>query len=208
MQIDLQSWDVELLEYLKDSVNAMPDSELIVRAKLMNELLQGLNQAKPNTVTVRQRVLGKMQLKNLPQPILELLRSATIADSLIKVLSEKALTEGIIALYERFDYNPVLASMLLDERESVRKFANLELCKGRKSLGKIKQNETFSYKFGPLIEVLRPILTGQPYFAPSQQIPNLNVSLQTLNQDQLEKQVRASNLFKQTYREKINMLMN
>ena len=33
MQIDLQSWDAELLDYLKDSVNAMPDSELIVRAK-------------------------------------------------------------------------------------------------------------------------------------------------------------------------------
>ena len=199
MQIDLHALNAELLTYLKESVNSMPDSELIARARPMKELLKGLKQDKPNVDSIKERVLGKMLLKNLPPPILELLRSATLADSLIKVLSEKALTEGIVALYERFDHNPVLASMLLDERENIRKFANAELAKPRKPLGKIKAEDTFKIRFGPLIGVLKPVLDDQPYQPP---VPNVNPGHQIEPIDPTEKQIRASTLFKQTLRER------
>ena len=116
MQIDLKELKPELLNYYIDSVTSMPDSELIAGAKLYKELFNGLKQDKPNVDLLKQRVLAKMHLKSLPPPILTLIRTATLSNSLIQVLSEKALNEGLPALFERFGITPVLASMLLEER--------------------------------------------------------------------------------------------
>ena len=202
MQIDLKALKPELLNYYRDSVTSMPESELIASAKLYKELFNGLKQDKPNVDLLRQRVLAKMHLKNLPPPILTLIRTATLSNSLIQVLSEKALNEGLPALFERFGITPILASMLLDEREEIRELANTELSKPIKNIDKIKKEDSFKIKFGPFLDVLRPVLFDQPYQPPSQQNTNVNPVTETLTKDQIENQVKTSTLFKQTLRER------
>lgn len=202
MQIDLQALKPELLSYFRDSVTSMPDSELIVSAKLYKELFNGLKQDKPNVDLLKQRVLAKMQLKNLPPPILEILRSATLSNSLILVLSEKAMKEGLPALFERFGITPILASMLLDEREEICDLANTELSKPSKNIAKIKKEDSFKFRFGPFLDVLRPVLVDQPYQLPSQQNTNVNPVTEPPTKDQLDNKIKNSTLFKQTARDR------
>jgi hypothetical protein len=202
MQIDLHAIDPELINYFKESVSTMPDSELVIRARGLKELLQGLKQDKPNIDLLKQRVLAKMQLKNLPPPILELLRSATLSTSLIQVLSEKAIKEGLLALYERFGIKPILASMLLDEREEIRDLANTELSKPSRNIANIKKEDSFQFKFEPLLNILRPVLLDQPQQTPSQQNPKVTSATQSLSKEQLEKQIKSNTLFKQILRER------
>ena len=202
MQIDLHAIDPELINYFKESVSTMPESELVVRARGLKELLQGLKQDKPNIDLLKQRVLAKMQLKNLPPPILELLRSATLSTSLIQVLSEKAIKEGLLSLYERFGIKPILASMLLDEREEIRDLANTELSKPSRNIANIKKEDSFQFKFEPLLNILRPVLLDQPQQPPSQQNPKVTSAAQSLSREQLENQIKSNTLFKQILRER------
>jgi hypothetical protein len=202
MQIDLHAIDPELLNYFKDSVSTMSESELVIRTRGLKELIQGLKQDKPNIDLLKQRVLAKMQLKNLPPPILELLRSATLSTSLIQVLSEKAIKEGLLALYERFGIKPILASMLLDEREEIRKLANAELSKPCRNLSNIKKEDSFQFKFEPFLNTLRPFFLDQPHQPPSQKNPKETSTAQSLSKEQLEKQIKSNTLFKQILRER------
>jgi len=200
MSIDLHALDPEAFEYFVQSVDNMPEALLIERAKPMKDLFQGLRQDKPNINELRQRAIAKMKLKKLPPPVLELLRSATLADALIKVLSEKALTTGNFALYEKFGRNEILFSMLLDERETIQNFAKSELAKPIKE--KIKPEDTFKYRFEPLINLLVPIIKDETYPPPKQQNSNSHSATQTLTKEQEDKLIRASSLFKQTLRER------
>ena len=202
MQIDLHAIDPELLNYYKDSVSMMSESELVIRARGLKELIQGLKQDKPNIDLLKQRILAKMQLKNLPPPILELLRSATLSTSLIQVLSEKAIKEGLLALYERFGIKPILASMLLDEREEIRNLANTELSKPSRNIANIKKEDSFQFKFEPLLNILRPVLLDQPQQPPNQQNPKVNSAAQSLSKEQLENQIKNNTLFKRILRER------
>jgi len=200
MSIDLNELDPEAFTYFVQSVNNMPETMLIDRAKPMKDLFQGLRQDKPNINELRQRAIAKMKLKKLPPPVLELLRSATLADALIKVLSEKALTAGNLALYEKFGRNEILFSMLLDERETIQNFAKSELAKSPKE--KIKPEDTFKHRFEPLINLLVPIIRDEPYIPPKQQNSNTHSATQTLTKEQEDKLIRASSLFKQTFRDR------
>ena len=202
MQIDLHAIDPELLNYYKDSVSMMSESELVIRARGLKELIQGLKQDKPNIDLLKQRILAKMQLKNLPPPILELLRSATLSTSLIQVLSEKAIKEGLLALYERFGIKPILASMLLDEREEIRNLANTELSKPSRNIANIKKEDSFQFKFEPLLNILRPVLLDQPQQPPNQQNPKVTSAAQSLSKEQLENQIKSNALFKKILRER------
>lgn len=202
MQIDLHAIDPDLINYFKESVSTMPESEIVIRARGLKELLQGLKQDKPNTDLLKQRVLAKMQLKNLPPPILEILRSATLSTSLIQVLSEKSIKEGLLALYERFGVKPILASMLLDEREEIRDLANTELSKPIRNITNIKKEDSFQFKFEPLLNILRSVLLDQPQQTPSQQNPKVTSAAQSLSKEQLEKQIKSNALFKKILRER------
>ena len=202
MQIDLHAIDPEILNYFKDSVSTMSESELVIRARGLKELLQGLKQDKPNIDLLKQRVLAKMQLKNLPPPILELLRSATLSTSLIQVLSEKAIKDGLLALYERFGIKPILASMLLDEREEIRNLANTELSKPSRNIANIKKEDSFQFRFEPFLNILRPVFLDQPQQPQNQKNPKVTSATQLLSKEQLENQIKSNTLFKQILRER------
>ena len=205
-----QAMDADVLASLKDALFAMPDSELVVGAKKMPDLLQGLKQDKPNTDLLRQRVLARMQLKTLPPLILDLLRTASLSESLVAVLSDKAIEQGLSALMERFGRVPLLAAMSLDERESVRGYARdflqAEQAKLAKASARPKAPETFKERFRPLLAVLQPVLADLPYETPP---PRANARptsapavAQPLSREQAERDIRASPLFKQLQRER------
>ncbi|PUE48831.1 hypothetical protein B9Z47_04680 [Limnohabitans sp. 2KL-1] len=208
-----QGLDAELLAYLKSAVQAMPEGDLVAGAKKMPELMQGLKQDKPNTDLLRQRVLAKMQLKTLPPLILELLRSASLSEPLVSVLSDKAIELGLSALMQRFGRVPVLAAMGLDERESVRALAQSHLesstqasAKGIAKTGKPKAEETFKQRFKPLLTLLQPVLADLPYEPPASRL-NLRqapapATAQPQSREQAEREIRASPLFKQVQRER------
>ena len=127
MTIDDYTIDGEILAFLQAALGSMPDEQLIMCARKLPDLLKGLKQDKPNVAMLRQRVLAKLQLKSPPPPVLEILRTATLSDSLIDVLSEKAIQQGLPALLEHFGRLPILTAMLLDSRENVRKLAHKEI---------------------------------------------------------------------------------
>lgn len=206
-----QALDAELLDHLKSAVHAMPDTRLVEAAKKMPELMQGLRQDKPNTDLLRQRVLAKMQLKTLPPLVLALLRSATLSEPLVAVLSDKAIEQGLPALLAQFGRLPVLAAMGLDERESVRVMAQSWRDAHAKAPSKTKPSqpktgETFKERFMPLLTVLQPVLADMPWEPPAnrlsaRQVPAA-VAAPAPSREQVEREIRASSVFKQLQRER------
>lgn len=206
-----QGLDAELLDHLKSAVHTMPDSSLVLAAKKMPELMQGLKQDKPNTDLLRQRVLAKMQLKTLPPLILALLRSASLSEPLVAVLSDRAIEQGLPALMAHFGRVPVLAAMGLDERASVRAMAQSwrdahAKAPAKTKPGKPKTEETFKERFMPLLTLLQPVLAGLPCELPTsrpgtRQVPAA-VPAPAPSRDQVEREIRASSVFKQVQRER------
>lgn len=80
-------FDAEIMAFCKSTIDSMPESDLVNGARKLPDLLKGLKQDKPNIVQLRQRVLVTLQLKSPPPPILDILRTATLSESLIEVFS-------------------------------------------------------------------------------------------------------------------------
>ena len=207
MIVDDHTLDDEMLTFYKNAVDAMPDALLITSARKMPELLNGLKQDKPNVDQLRQRVTAKLQLKSPPPPVLDILRSATLSESLIDVLSEKAIKLGLASLLDHFGRLPILAAMLLDARESVREFALAEMAKPTKSrvATKAKEEELFKNRFKPLLETLRPILEGVPYEAPAPRTITL-APAPIVTKGQQERDIVSSTLYRQLQKER-NLLI-
>lgn len=203
MIVDDHTLDDEMLTFYKNAVDAMPDSLLITSARKMPELLNGLKQDKPNVDQLRQRVTAKLQLKSPPPPVLDILRSATLSESLIDVLSEKAIKLGLVSLLDHFGRLPILAAMLLDARESVRELAQAEMAKPPKAkvATKTKEEELFKNRFKPLLETLRPILEGVPYVAPAPRTVTV-AAAPILTKEQQERDIVSSTLYRQLQKER------
>lgn len=203
MIVDDHTLDDEMLTFYKNAVDAMPDALLITSARKMPELLNGLKQDKPNVDQLRQRVTAKLQLKSPPPPVLDILRSATLSESLIDVLSEKAIKLGLVSLLDHFGRLPILAAMLLDARESVRELAQAEMAKPPKAkvATKTKEEELFKNRFKPLLEILRPILEGVPYEAPAPRTVTL-APAPIVTKEQQERGIVSSPLYRQLQKER------
>lgn len=203
MIVDDHTLDDEMLTFYKNAVDAMPDSLLITSARKMPELLNGLKQDKPNVDQLRQRVTAKLQLKTPPPPVLDILRSATLSESLIDVLSEKAIKLGLVSLLDHFGRLPILAAMLLDARESVRELAQAEMAKPPKAkvATKTKEEELFKNRFKPLLETLRPILEDVPYEVPAPRTVTV-AAAPILTKEQQERDIVSSTLYRQLQKER------
>ena len=92
--------------------------------------------------------------------------------------------------------------MLLDEREEIRDLANTELSKPSRNIANIKKEDSFQFKFEPLLNILRPVFLDQPQQPPSQQNPKVTSAGQSLSKEQLENQIKSNTLFKQILRER------
>lgn len=203
MIVDDHTLDDEMLTFYKNAVHAMPDVLLITSARKMPELLNGLKQDKPNVEQLRQRVTAKLQLKSPPPPILDILRSGTLSESLIDVLSEKTIKLGLASLLDHFGRLPILAAMLLDARESVRELALAEMAKQPKARAatKTKEEELFKNRFKPLLETLRPILEGVPYEAPAPRTVAV-APAPIVTKEQQERDIVSSTLYRQLQKER------
>ena len=206
MTLDDYPLDDEMLAFCKAAIDAMPDALLVSGARKMPDLLKGLKQDKPHVEMLRQRVLAKLELKSAPPPILDILRTATLSESLIDVLSDKALQQGLPALVEHFGRVPILAAMLLDGRDSVRKMAQEELAKPIKDAAKAKlqEQDSFKLRFKPLLDTLRPVLQDTPYQAPTPRSAGTNAKIvpPALSKEQQERDILASTPYRQLQKER------
>jgi hypothetical protein len=196
----------EMLAFCKAAIEDMPDALLVSGARKIPELFKGLRQDKPNTDLLRQLVQAKLQLKSTPSPILDILRTATLSESLIDVLSDKALQQGLPALVEHFGRVPILTAMLLDSRESIRKMAQEELAKPIKDAAKAKlqEQDTFKHRFKPLLDTLRPVLHDEPYQAstPRPAGTTAKIAAPTPSKEQQERDILASTPYRQLQKER------
>lgn len=202
MTLDDYPLDEDMQAFCKAAIDAMPDALLITGARKMPELLKGLKQDKPNVEMLRQRVQAKLQLKSPPPPILDILRTATLSEALLDVLSSKALQQGLPALVEYFGRLPILMALLLDAREIVRKIAHVELAKPAKA--KPQEQDTFKHRFKPLLDTLRPVLQGESYQVP---IPRAtrnpaNSAAPALSKEQQERDILDSKPYRQLQKER------
>jgi hypothetical protein len=202
MTLDDYPLDEDMQAFCKDAIDAMPDALLITGARKMPDLLKGLKQDKPNVEMLRQRVQAKLQLKSPPPPILEILRTATLSEALVDVLSSKALQQGLPALVTYFGRLPILTAMLLDARETVRKIAHAELAKPTKA--KLQEEDTFKQRFKPLLDTLRPVLQDEPYQAPAARTPRAPApqAAPVLSKEQQERYIISSTPYRQMQKER------
>lgn len=206
MILDEYALSDEMLAFCKAAIEDMPDALLVSGARKMPDLFKGLKQDKPNIEMLQQRVLAKLQLKSPPPPILDILRTATLSEALVDVLSEKALQQGLPALLDHFGRLPILTSMLLDTRDSVRKMAHEELAKPIKDAAKAKlqEQDTFKQRFKPLIDTLRPVLQDAPYQAPAPRtsVSTAKIAAPALSKEQQEREILASTPYRQLQKER------
>lgn len=207
MIVNNHVFDAEMMAFCKSAINSMPESDLVNDARKLPDLLKGLKQDKPNIDLLRQRVLVTLQLKSPPAPIFDILRTATLSDSLIEVFSDKAIRLGLVALMQHFGRLQVLTAMLLDSRESVRAIARDELEKPPKSKGqaKLKDEDSFKQRFKPLLKNLRPILEDLPAVVPAARLATVPV-IPTLNKAQQERDILDSILYRRLQKER-NLLV-
>ncbi|MFO0106850.1 MAG: hypothetical protein ACK52H_06205 [Burkholderiales bacterium] len=206
MTLDEYPLSDEMLAFCKAAIEDMPEALLVSGARKLPDLFKGLKQDKPNTDLLRQRVLAKLQLKSPPPPILDILRTATLSESLIDVFSDKALQQGLPALMEHFGRLPILTAMLLDTRDSVRKMAHEQLAKPIKDAAKAKlqEQDTFKLRFKPLLDTLRPVLQDEPYQAPIPRPAATTAKTATpaLSKEQQERDILASTPYRQLQKER------
>ena len=196
----------EMLAFCKSAIEDMPDALLVNGARKMPDLFKGLKQDKPSIEMLQQRVLAKLQLKSPPPPILEILRTATLSEALIDVLSEKALQQGLPALLDHFGRVPILTSMLLDGRDTVRKMAHEELARPIKDAAKarLQEQDTFKHRFKPLLDTLRPVLQDAPNQAPAPRtsVSTAKIAAPALSKEQQERDILASTPYRQLQKER------
>ena len=190
----------DLLAYFKASIQEMPYQALIQGAKKYPELIQGLNQKQPNAEQLRIRVHARVSAKKIAPEIIELLRTATLSDSLISVLSDKVIGHALPSLFERFGRIPVVAAMVLDEREFVRARAQVEAADLNESTVKLKPDEAFTSRFKPLLTVLRSAIDGVP--APSVQQSQPQAEKAALSPAQIDNLIKSNSVYKQAIRER------
>jgi hypothetical protein len=206
MILDEYPLSEEMLAFCKAAIEDMPEALLVSGARKLPDLFKGLKQDKPNIDLLLQRVLAKLQLKSPPPPILDILRTATLSEALVDVLSEKAVQQGLPALLDHFGRVPILTSMLLDTRDSIRKMAHEELTKPSKDAAKAKlqEQDTFKHRFKPLIDTLRPVLQDAPYQAPAQRtsVSTAKIAAPALSKEQQEREILASTPYRQLQKER------
>jgi hypothetical protein len=206
MTLDDYPLDDDMQAFCKAAIDAMPDALLITGARKMQDLLKGLKQDKPNVDMLRQRVHAKLQLKSPPPPVLDILRTATLSESLIDVLSDKALQQGLPALVDHFGRLPILTAMLLDGRDTVRKMAQEELAKPIKdpAKAKLQEQDTFKLRFKPLLDTLRPVLQDEPYQAPTPRPAGTTakIAAPAPSKEQQERDILASTPYRQLQKER------
>jgi len=206
MTLDDYPLDDEMLAFCMAAIGVMPDALLVNGARKMPDLFKGLKQDKPNTDLLRQRVLAKLQLKSPPPPILDILRTATLSESLVDVLSDKALQQSLSALLDHFGRIPILTAMLLDIRDSVRKMAHEQLAKPIKDAAKAKlqEQDTFKLRFKPLLDTLRPVLQDESYQAPTTRPASstAKIAAPALSKEQQEREILASTPYRQLQKER------
>ena len=201
MKIDMKAINSEALAYFEDALTAMSDADLFKSTKGIKDLLIGLKQDKPNSELLKQRIFANLKKNSVPAPIIGILKSATLSDSFVSVLSEKALTDGMTDLFEQFGRVPLLSSMLLDDRDSIRQLASNELSKPNRFKESDSQKGNFKQRFKPFLNVLGQVLAEIPCQIDTKKEHVNPTAVQALTKQQLESEIKKSSIYKSLQRE-------
>jgi hypothetical protein len=123
MQIDEIEIPKEIDLYYRECLTALSDQAFILGCRKLPALTEGLNQKSPNVKTLRERVNGRLEVKSIPGPVLELLREASLSERLFAALSIRAIKHGGDDWAAYFGAAPYVGSLLLDGREEIRNYA-------------------------------------------------------------------------------------
>ena len=121
MQIDQQTVPPVVLQVWKASLGRADQAAIKTLAAQDRRLTAGFRPGKLDPVVARKRLQAALDQQDLPEPYRDLLRDTTLANSLVRVLSEDALTMARQALCRHYGDAELAAAMLLDAREAVRR---------------------------------------------------------------------------------------
>ena len=121
MQIDQQTVPPAVLQVWKASFGRADPAAIKTLAAKDRRLTAGFRPGKLDPAVTRKRLQAALDQQDLPEPYRDLLRDTTLANSLVRVLSEEALTAARQALCRHHGEAELVAAMLLDEREAVRR---------------------------------------------------------------------------------------
>lgn len=122
MNIDAQPLPLPLVAVLRAAMEGLDDQALRELAAAHPELARGFRLGKASPAVLRTRALAAFdRMQELPDAYRAALRQATLTTSLTGVLSEAALGAVFAPLAAMHGASLVCASLLLDERETVRR---------------------------------------------------------------------------------------
>lgn len=172
MNIDNRSLPPLVRVALSSALAGSTDKALRALAEHHPELARGFRPGKVDASVLRTRALAALErMHELPDAYRSLLRESTLSCSLISVLSEASLDRILDQLVTLHGLGPITASMLLDERETVRTRAfrlldESEECSQAQDRATNVKPEShagaateFIARMTPFLEVLTEILT-------------------------------------------------
>ena len=205
MHIDEYEVPAEISRYYKDSLNTLPNQTMVLACASLPEMMRGVNQKKPDVKILRQRVISNLSHSTVAGPVLELLREATLNQRLFSALSSKAIQVGANDWASYFGATAFVGSLLLDEREEIRRFAIKEWpALSEKAPASTDQQSScllLQNTFGPLLNTLQPIIQGMAYQAPVVVQPAVAAQQPKLSQEEETKRIEASAPYRRLQRQ-------
>ncbi len=205
MQIDEIEIPKEIDIYYRESLAAVSDQAFILGCRKLPALTEGLNQKSPNVKTLRERVNGRLEVKSIPGPVLELLREATLSERLFAALSTRAIKHGGDDWAAYYGAAPYVGSLLLDDREEIRSYARdiwARLSKRQASKsGASDDAAQLTGKFAPLLQTLHELGSGTAYSKPTPQLPAAPPKKIKLTHDEETRLIEGSTLVKRLRRD-------
>jgi hypothetical protein len=151
--------DTRAVAVWKASLGSVADSQIIQFVTLNPQLSAGFRPGKISPALALQRTQAMLdQAVEMPQILKELLSDAGLNQSLLKVLSDEAISAAEPHLCDLFGHEEVWAAMLISERDSVREMGEAGFAKAEHIETSAEQRkaagELLNQLFLPFLKVL------------------------------------------------------
>lgn len=150
------------LQYYRSVIEAAEANRIVSLARSTPDFVKGFRRGHEDVTVVRQRVLARLNGKDGPRQLNQILTELTLHRSLVAVLSEDALRLAGSSLAGVFGEVPFWASMMLDSRLALASIASTQLPKDFDDLAETtpdpKSLNDLLIELGPFLAHVRSIL--------------------------------------------------